>query len=155
MNTKWISKLIAFIVVCALLLIGTSCELSSVSETDSTNSADMQLDDEAVFSNAIKVFEDINYLLIMDRYFDIEYTDFKYETDGYNRYIVALYYDYKDEKNYNHKDEFVVFFSYDPEENVVRWSKNNYVSPIGKGVSGAMDYAKEIEEFGWGTEPAE
>lgn len=127
-------------------------------DSDSPNKSNSnksdQLTESEIAANAVMVFEEINYFGIMEEAFDLEYTDFDYETDGYNRYVVTVYYEYKDKNNKNYRDELVVYFRYLPETEKIRFGKGSFTVPDVLGKTEAVEYAKEKME-GWGTEPTD
>lgn len=127
---------------------------NSPSDSNSNSDKSEQLTDSEIADCAVMVFEEINYFGIMEEAFDLEYTDFDYETDGYNRYVVTVYYEYKDKNNKNYKDELVVYFRYLPETEKIRYGKGNFTVPDVLGKTEAVEYAKEKME-GWGTEPTD
>lgn len=153
---KKINIITVIVCIIAFIIAFNFFSPDSDSPNNSNSNKSDQLTDSGIADCAVIVFEGINYFGIMEEAFDLEYTDFEYETDGYNRYVVTVYYEYKDKNNKNYKDELVVFFTYQPETEQVRYGKNNFTVPdvmVG-GKTEAVEYAKE-KMVGWGTEPTD
>ena len=148
------------LVYCLMVLIIFSfvgCAVIPTSNNDTTNENHKKeviaLTDEQAAASAKMLNE--KYNLTMDRVFNLTYGTVKVETDGYNRYIVQLIYQYETANRQLKKNDALFYFSYDPQtdkilfERICFWDTYNY----GIGDKDGWSYLKNDQEFAWGIDP--
>lgn len=114
----------------------------------------LSLTDEQAVANAKALNEEYN--LNMKRVFNLIYGSSKVETDGYNRYIVQLVYQYENSNRQLNKSDTLFYFTYDPKTDQILfkrmcfWDTYNY----GIGDKDGWAYLKNDTEFSWGIDPA-
>jgi len=112
------------------------------------------LTDEQAVANAKQLNEEYN--LNMESVFNLMYESSKVETDGYNRYIVQLVYQYENPNRQLKKSDLLFYFTYDPNtdkilfKRICFWDTYNF----GIGDKDGWAYLKNDKEFSWGIDPA-
>lgn len=112
------------------------------------------LTDEQAVANAKMLNK--KYNLDMDKIFNLSYQDSKVETDGYNRYIVQLVYQYENANRQLRKNDILFYFTYDPKTEKISSNRICFWDTYNFGVGDRDDWAylKNNDEFSWGIDPA-
>ena len=148
---------LVLVLLILLVLVFAGCSDNSKNNGyDETTESDT-LTDEIAVANAKMLNE--KYNLEMDKIFNLKYTASEVETDGYNRYIVRLVYEYENSKRQLNKTDLLIYYTYEPETRELKGSRLCFY-PTDGGAAGrkfgqdGWEYLKQDESFGWGTDPS-
>ena len=148
--------LIILVLLVLLMLVFAGCSENSTNNDYNEVTKLDTLTDEIAIANAKMLNE--KYNLEMDEVFNLKYTASQVETDGYNRYIVRLVYEYETSSRKLHKNDILIYYTYDPDTKKLKGSRLCFY-PTDGGAAGrkfgqdGWEYLKEKESFGWGTDP--
>ena len=153
-RAKQFSLVLVLLILLILALAGCSDNSKNNGYDEPTESD--TLTDEIAVANAKMLNE--KYNLEMDKIFNLKYTASEVETDGYNRYIVRLVYEYENSKRQLNKTDLLIYYTYEPETRELKGSRLCFY-PTDGGAAGrkfgqdGWEYLKQDESFGWGTDP--
>lgn len=145
---------VLWLLMFSFLLLG-GCSAEPINDSNANHKQDsLVLTDEQAITNAKMLNK--KYNLDMDKIFNLSYQDSKAETDGYNRYIVQLVYQYENSNRQLRKNDILFYFTYDPKTEKISsnricfWDTYNF----GIGDKDGWAYLKNNDEFSWGIDPA-
>lgn len=126
----------------------------STHQNGESHSNKSTLSDSEVQSIAKKLNEEINFFGDTSDAYNLEYSNFKIESDDYNRYIVCMHYQYEDAKRNYHNGDVIVYFRYIPETDEYQYKRTNIKFPMQNlSEEYLINSIKEDADFGWGTDP--
>ena len=112
-----------------------------------------ELPEAKVKTIAISLNEELNFNNKTSEKYNLQYSNFHYETDGYNRYIAVLHYQYEDAKRNYQSGDVIVYFTYDPQTDKYRYTRTNIKFPgLILDEAEYIEYIKQDEQFGWGSQ---
>ncbi len=149
MKRRFLLLLLLFL----LTLNGCSGGDNGVHSNKNNETISNALTDEQAVANAKKLNEEYN--LTMDSVFNLKYTATEVETDGYNRYIVRLVYEYENKNRQLNKSDTLFYYTYAPDTEQISFSRICFWATDNFGISNqnGWDYIKSLENFGWGQDP--
>lgn len=107
--------------------------------------------DSQIQSIAIKLNEELNFNGKTNEKYNLQYSNFHYETDGYNRYIAVLHYQYEDTQRHYQSGDVIVYFKYYPQTGTYEYRKTNIAFPgLVNDEAGCINYIKQKSDFSWG-----
>ena len=158
---SWVA-IAAGVVACILLLIcvlpkdsGDSKDGNSYTpQIGNSSSHQKTLSDSEVQSIAKQLNEQINFFGDTSKAYNLQYSNFKIESDDFNRYIVCMHYQYEDANRKYHSADVIVYFRYIPETDKYEYKRTNIKFPMRTLTEEYLvNSIKEDVEFGWGTDP--
>lgn len=116
------------------------------------NNAKDNLTASQIQSIAEDINEKVNFGGDLSNVYNLQYSNFDYETDGYNRYIVTMHYQYENKKRNYCSNDIIVHFRWLTETEEYQYSYNSVRVPsYFFSEADWIENIKNDEEFGWGT----